>query len=111
MRNSAQGLALALQTMNPSFNVSMRDTDTEDHWYQCVPLVEPDTDRLLARSPKLYDSTRVTFDSATRAHTMPRLVERTCIVRFVMSNVERHAPVWPKTSTLPSPANMYLRSL
>ena len=39
MRNSAQGLALALQTMNPSFNVSMRDTDTEDHWYQCVPLV------------------------------------------------------------------------
>lgn len=109
IRNFAQGLALASQATNLSFTVIMRDT--KNHWYQCLPLGEPDPDRLLARSPNLHDSTRVTFDSATRAHTMPRLVERTCIVRFVMSNVERHASVWPETSTSPCPANMYLRSL
>lgn len=77
MRNSAQGLALALQTTNPSFDVRMRDTDTEDHWYQCVPLVEPDTDHLLARSPKIYDSTCVTFDSATRAYIYDALFSGT----------------------------------
>jgi hypothetical protein len=52
MRNSARGLALALQTTNPSLTVMMKDT--ENHWYQWVPLVEPDTDRLLARSSNLY---------------------------------------------------------
>jgi hypothetical protein len=81
MRNSARGLALALQTMNPSLTVMMKDT--ENHWYQCVPLVEPDTDRLLARSSNLYP--------ATRAHTMPCSVERTCMhcqIRYV----ERRTP-------------------
>ena len=62
IRNFAQGLALASQTTNLSFTVTIRDT--QNHWYPCLPLVEPDTDRLLARSPNLYDSTRVTFDSS-----------------------------------------------